>query len=61
MNFKKIESDIKDAVDLDGDGKLTTNDIKVGLKKFLSIVGDKVPNAAGFIAAYFVGLRGKIF
>ena len=60
MNYKKIESDLKNAGDLDGDGKLTTNDAKIGLKKFLAIIGDKVPNAAGFVTAYFLGLSGKI-
>ena len=60
LNYKKIEGDLKNAGDLDGDGKLTTNDVKVGLKKFLAIIGDKIPNAAGFAAAYFLGLSGKI-
>lgn len=60
MNFKKIEEDIKNAADLDGDGKLTTNDLKIALKRFLAIIGDKVPNAAGFAAAYLLGLSGKI-
>ncbi|KAL4470887.1 hypothetical protein ABPG72_005921 [Tetrahymena utriculariae] len=60
MNMNKIEQDLKNAADLDGDGKITTNDAKVGLKKLLSIIGDKVPNATGFVAAYLLGLSGKL-
>ncbi|KAJ3248350.1 hypothetical protein HDU78_000976 [Chytriomyces hyalinus] len=57
IDWKRIESEVTKRLDADGDGKLTTNDIKaVGLRLVHNLSKD-LPSAGGFSAAFFIGFR----
>ena len=48
--------DVQIIADVDGDGEITFNDYKA-LQK---CINDKLPNASGYVAGYFMGLRSFI-
>ncbi|EGR26992.1 hypothetical protein IMG5_203320 [Ichthyophthirius multifiliis] len=91
VNWSKIEKDIVEKLDQDGDGKLTTNDAvilldqnqdgkldmedikivadtdrdgKITVNDYYTIkkaINKKFPNSAGFITAYIMGIKGKLW
>ena len=56
-HWDKIEETMVKAVDQDGDGKFTTNDIQVGTKKMMDYLGFGLPSAGSFVAGFYVGLK----
>ena len=51
--FNAIES----SLDVDGDGKLTGEDVKVWFTRFLRLVSSGIPGSAGFLAGVYLGLK----
>ncbi len=56
-NWEAVNSGFVRALDADGDGKITINDVKSHADKVISILGFNVPGGAAFGAAFLVGLR----
>ena len=57
INWKKVEGDAVKAVDQDGDGKLTTADAGVLVKRFVGFMKTGVPNAALFSTGFYLGIK----
>lgn len=58
--MKKVEKDVVEKLDMDNDGKITTNDFKVMWEKYSKIIMNKMPSTAIFAAAFLYGFRGKL-
>lgn len=57
VDWHKVAADVTRKVDTDGDGKITTNDLKYYFKKFVRIMTANVPGAGGFAVGALYGLR----
>ncbi|KRX03858.1 P-loop containing nucleoside triphosphate hydrolase [Pseudocohnilembus persalinus] len=49
MNYQKLKTDAITFLDVDQDGSFTTKDIKQLFKKYIAILGAKIPSSAGFL------------
>lgn len=57
INWNAIEKDVVRAVDQDGDEKISKEDAMRLMTKFLKVMQKGMPNAAGFTAGFYVGLK----
>jgi uncharacterized membrane protein (Fun14 family) len=57
IQWKRISNDVQSAVDQDGDGKITATDLKILLDRFLNLMTNGLPNAAGFTTGFYVGVK----
>mmetsp|Transcript_27977 Transcript_27977/g.41321 ORF Transcript_27977/g.41321 Transcript_27977/m.41321 type:complete len:124 (+) Transcript_27977:76-447(+) len=57
IDWLKIKDDAVKSIDTDGDGELTTKDIKNYWRKFKSIMTSKLPDAGGFSLGFLYGVR----
>mmetsp|Transcript_33236 Transcript_33236/g.54867 ORF Transcript_33236/g.54867 Transcript_33236/m.54867 type:complete len:125 (+) Transcript_33236:264-638(+) len=57
IDWMKIKDDAFAKVDTDGDGKLTTSDVKVYWRKFRTLLTNKLPDGAGFSLGFLMGVR----
>jgi uncharacterized membrane protein (Fun14 family) len=56
INYKKVSDEIKNTMDVDGDGKVTAEDFKIvwnGVKRVLKF---NLPGTGGFSAGFTIGL-----
>jgi uncharacterized membrane protein (Fun14 family) len=52
-----VERDVTKALDVDNDGKFTTNDVKVIVKRFLDILTNRLPSSTGFAVSFYYGFK----
>ena len=57
IDYGKVVKDAESALDADGDGQLTTNDLVVLWRKFSHIVSFNVPGGSGFATGFYIGIR----
>ncbi len=60
IDMKKVEKDVVEKLDMDEDGKITTNDFKIMWTKYCGIIMSKMPSTAMFAAAFLYGFKGKL-
>ncbi|ORY51641.1 hypothetical protein BCR33DRAFT_712659 [Rhizoclosmatium globosum] len=57
VDWNKIENSITKGIDMDGDGKITQNDLKLVSYRLIHNLTMDLPSAGGFAAAFFLGFR----
>ncbi|KAL3811887.1 hypothetical protein ACHAXA_005553 [Cyclostephanos tholiformis] len=57
VDWKKMEKSAVDALDTDDDGKITEQDVRTHLKKVMSSITYKIPDASGFGLGFMFGLK----
>mmetsp|Transcript_2303 Transcript_2303/g.2788 ORF Transcript_2303/g.2788 Transcript_2303/m.2788 type:complete len:124 (+) Transcript_2303:66-437(+) len=57
IDWMKVTDDAIKSVDTDGDGKLTTDDVKTYWKRFRELMTRKLPNAGGFSLGFLMGVK----
>jgi uncharacterized membrane protein (Fun14 family) len=57
IHWGKVKEDIERAADQDGDGKFDAQDLKILVQRGLKILTHGVPDAAGFTAGLYAGLK----
>lgn len=57
INWKKVEKDVVNSVDADGDGKITKKDVKIWVRQLLVLLQHKLPSSAGFSAGFVLGVK----
>mmetsp|Transcript_18155 Transcript_18155/g.25844 ORF Transcript_18155/g.25844 Transcript_18155/m.25844 type:complete len:161 (+) Transcript_18155:173-655(+) len=58
IDWKKVQNDAIKAIDTTGDGKVTTDDVKVYWKKLKALLTNGIPSASGFTMGFLYGLAG---
>jgi len=56
VDWGKASKDIRLALDLDGDGKIDKNDLKIMFKKFVDVCTFNLPSGAGFTLGLMLGM-----
>ncbi|KRW98332.1 hypothetical protein PPERSA_02109 [Pseudocohnilembus persalinus] len=59
IEWKKIEADIKQNLDLNKDGKIDEKDAQLAYQRYLSTLTMKLPSTSGFALFFLLGLKGK--
>lgn len=57
INWHAIERDLVKVSDQNGDGKLNSDDAKIAAQKFIQIMKSGIPNAAGFLSGFAIGVK----
>ncbi|KAF8294887.1 putative FUN14 family [Trypanosoma cruzi] len=57
INWKKVESEITQALDHDGNGKIDAKDFHFYLNRFLKFAGNGISDLSAFAAGFFFGSR----
>ena len=57
VNWKRVEEDLTKKLDVDGDGKFTTNDVSRIIKKYLAILTTQLPSSGGFALGFYYGVK----
>lgn len=57
VDWLAIERDLVRVADQNGDGKLDTKDLKIVAQRFVEIMKTGIPNAAGFMTGFAVGVK----
>jgi uncharacterized membrane protein (Fun14 family) len=55
IDYGKVTKDATKLVDQDGDGNLTSKDLKILWEKFKDILSYNLPSGAGFASGFFLG------
>lgn len=56
IDYNKVKESVKQKLDADGDGKLTTKDLVVYWNQFKDVLTYNVPGMGGFSAGFMLGL-----
>ncbi|TMW57492.1 hypothetical protein Poli38472_003417 [Pythium oligandrum] len=59
INWTKVNKDVIEAVDPDGDGKLTKKDLEIGYQRLMKILKTNLPSSAGFAGGFLVGVSSS--
>ncbi|EQC29735.1 hypothetical protein SDRG_12507 [Saprolegnia diclina VS20] len=57
VNYKKLERDITDMLDINKDGKFDSKDVQVMYKKMMDVLEFSLPAGSGYAAGFLVGFR----
>lgn len=57
INYKKVSDDAQRAMDVTGDGKFDSKDIKAIWERLYDILAYQLPNAGAFSAGFSIGFR----
>jgi uncharacterized membrane protein (Fun14 family) len=57
VNWGMVQEKLVQALDADGDGQVSVQDLKTHLGKLIDVLGFNLPSGAAFGAAFFLGLR----
>ncbi|ORC90778.1 uncharacterized protein TM35_000072020 [Trypanosoma theileri] len=57
INWKRVEQDITNVVDQNGDGKIDQKDLNIILKRFIKFAGSGLSDIAAFTAGFFLGAK----
>eukprot|EP00922_Rhytidocystis_sp_ex-Travisia-forbesii_P055439 GHVS01082088.1.p1 GENE.GHVS01082088.1~~GHVS01082088.1.p1 ORF type:complete len:192 (-),score=88.85 GHVS01082088.1:218-727(-) len=57
VNWRRVESDVQNALDLNRDGQIDAEDFHLLKDKFMKVVTWGLPSAAGFGTGFVLGLR----
>jgi uncharacterized membrane protein (Fun14 family) len=57
IDWKKVQSDALGKLDVTGDGKISSDDVKVYWKKFKEICLYRLPSAGGFSLGFFYAIK----
>ncbi|KAH9580173.1 FUN14 [Trypanosoma melophagium] len=57
INWKRVEQDITNMVDQNGDGKIDNKDLNVLLKRFLRFAGSGLSDIGAFTGGFFFGAK----
>jgi uncharacterized membrane protein (Fun14 family) len=58
VDYNKVQKDIENALDMNGDGVLDIKDGEMVYNKIMEVVGYQMPSGGGFGAGILMGLRG---
>jgi len=59
VDWVKVEHEYRALMDLDGDGKVTTNDVQLMMHKLQSVLLFNLPSGAGFTGGLYYGMGGS--
>jgi len=59
VDWQKIERGYKSMLDIDEDGEVTTNDLKIALDKIKAVLMWNLPSGAGFTGGLYYGMGGS--
>lgn len=57
VHWERMNAQLVRTLDADGDGRITTADLKVHFNRLVDVLGFELPAGAAFGAAFFLGLR----
>ena len=57
VDWDKVEKDVVQSIDTDGDGKFTEKDLKVYWEKLKRILTYNIPSASGFTIGFLYGIK----
>ncbi|KAJ0397695.1 hypothetical protein P43SY_002401 [Pythium insidiosum] len=56
INWQKVEKDVVQAVDPDGDGKITKKDLQIWYQRLMATLQANLPSSAGFAGGFLLGI-----
>jgi uncharacterized membrane protein (Fun14 family) len=59
VNYEKLQKDVEGHLDLNHDGKIDQEDLKIAFDKAQSVLGYHMPTGGGFSAGLLLGLRAR--
>jgi len=57
LNHEKVKEDIENIMDLNGDGKVDSEDANLVKDKIMKVLGYNMPAGGGFASGFFGGFR----
>lgn len=56
-HWDKMQTELVQNCDMNGDGKITFEDLQIGIQKLTNFLGAGLPSVSSFLAGFYFGLK----